>query len=360
MPDILVFGATGYTGRLTAHALYRRGARFAIAGRDFHKLSALARSTGAPDVRIADVDDIESLVRALHDVRALITCVGPFVQLGATAVEAALRARVHYLDSSGEGEFVGHLVEEYDGPARDAGIAMAPCMGFDEVPADVASTLAASQLERPEVTVTYALPSLASRGTLKSALGILSTPGTWLVDGRRERVDAGRHKRWAPMPPPLGPRASVSFPFAINHLAPLHLDLRSFRTYATVGGPQGVAVRAAGPALRALRSLPGGRAASDMVVEMGLIGEGPDEEKRRGKWTVLAEARDAATWRNVALVGSDPYGLTAELLASCALEMVLEDYDRSGVVAPVQAVDVDFFQKVLLESGTSIESYGPT
>src|SRR5438874_2542384 len=122
MPDILLFGATGYTGKLTAHALTRRGASFVIAGRDRSKLDALAAETGATDVRLARVGDVDGLTGALRDVRVMITCVGPFTRYGETAVEAALRARVHYLDSTGEGTFVQELIERRDAPAKAAGI----------------------------------------------------------------------------------------------------------------------------------------------------------------------------------------------------------------------------------------------
>ncbi len=118
MPDILVFGATGYTGKLVAHALAERGASFALAGRDQAKLEALAASTGDPEIRVASVGDTDGLLRALEDCRVLLTCVGPFSELGWTAVEAAIKARVNYLDSTGEGLFVGRLIAEYDSLAR--------------------------------------------------------------------------------------------------------------------------------------------------------------------------------------------------------------------------------------------------
>ncbi|MBW3653632.1 MAG: saccharopine dehydrogenase NADP-binding domain-containing protein, partial [Actinobacteria bacterium] len=129
MPDIVLFGATGYTGRLTAHALARRGASFAIAGRDRAKLEQLAATTGGPEVREAAVGDVTGLAAAIEDAKVMITCVGPFVALGDTAVEAALRARVHYIDSTGEGVFVDRLIAR-DRSARSAGIAMAPALGF--------------------------------------------------------------------------------------------------------------------------------------------------------------------------------------------------------------------------------------
>src|SRR5687767_5757329 len=107
MPDVSLFGATGFTGRLTAQALARRGVSFAIAGRDREKLERLADEfEPRPDVRVAAVGDVHALAAALEDVKVLITCVGPFTELGDTAVEAALRARVHYIDSTGEGTFI--------------------------------------------------------------------------------------------------------------------------------------------------------------------------------------------------------------------------------------------------------------
>src|SRR5688500_1772647 len=142
MPDVLLFGATGYTGSLTAEALGRRGASFAVAGRSADKLEALAARTGATDARVAEVGDTDALTAALSDVKVMITCVGPFGQLGNTAAEAAIRAGVHYVDSTGEMSFIDRLVATYDERARAAGIVMAPAMGFDEVPADVAVTLA--------------------------------------------------------------------------------------------------------------------------------------------------------------------------------------------------------------------------
>src|SRR5918992_1523075 len=164
MPDVLLFGATGYTGRLTAGALARRGASFVVAGRNREKLEQLATSTGAADARVAEAGDVDALVHALRDVRVLITCVGPFMKMGDTAVEAALRAGVHYVDSTGEGPFIRRLIDERHDDAVRAGIAMAPAMGFDEVPGDVVSSLAVHGMDRPELALTYAVPRGPSAG----------------------------------------------------------------------------------------------------------------------------------------------------------------------------------------------------
>lgn len=354
MPDILLFGATGYTGRLTAEALARKGASFAIAGRNKSKLYALADETNGPEVRLASVGDVDSLVAALDGVKVLITCVGPFMELGDTAVEAALRAKVHYIDSTGEGTFVAKLIER-DADARAAGIVMAPCMGFDEVPADVAATLATEGIERANLTLTYSIPQSASKGTLKSALQIITSEGQWIRDGKPVMIRAGHERRWAPMPPPLGPKASVAFPLAEGRLAPLHLDLDSLSMFATTGTVQRLGIQFGLPALGKVL----GTSVGQKLLEKALqpLPEGPNERQRRGKWTILAEARSGKKWRNIAIVGADVYGITAEFLSAAALRMTADDYEGAGVKAPVEAVGLDTLQKELIANDASIDTY---
>jgi short subunit dehydrogenase-like uncharacterized protein len=354
MPDILVFGATGYTGRLIAEALAEQGADFAIAGRSRAALDSLAERTGGPEVRVADATEVESLVKALDGISVLLTCVGPFVKLGEAAVEAALRSRSHYLDSTGEGAFVARLIE-LDSAARSAGIAIAPAMGFDEVPADVAATLACEGLTKPELVLTYALPTTASRGTLRSALGIITQPGRWIVDGRPVPVRFGDRERWAPMPPPLGPRLGVTMPMAIGYLAPLHLRLGTLKTYATTRRARRAVLRPLVPLLRRVWSSDIGRAGAERMTAR--LPDGPGDAARRARWTILAEAASADGRRNVVLTGRDVYGLSARLLAAGATIMAAGDYPAAGVLAPVQAFGLETLQKVLIDHGVSVETF---
>lgn len=358
MSEILLFGATGYTGRLTAAALQRADASFAVCGRNRDKLDRLAAETGGPEVKVAEVGDVDSLTKALDGCKVMITCVGPFVELGDTAAEAAVRAGVHYIDSTGEGTFIGRLIESYDSRARKAGIAMAPALGFDEVPGDVASTLAAEGLMKPAIDVTYALPRTASAGTTKSALGIITAPGVWVEDGSTRAIRTGEVTRWAPMPPPLGPKPARSFPLALARLAPLHLDVRAFRTYVTSGVIEGILMKAGLPVLKMVRNSPAG-ALIDKVVDRGP--EGPDDTARAdGRWTILAEARDEdGRWRNVSIMGTDVYGLTAATLARSAMEMASPGYDRNGVLSPVGAIGAEALRGELEKNGVSIEIYEP-
>lgn len=356
MPDVLLFGATGFTGRLTAHALSRRGASFVVAGRDQSKLESLQRETHAADARVAAVGDVDALVEALRDVRVMISCVGPFMKLGETAVEAALRAGVHYIDSTGEGPFIRRLIDHRHHDALQAGIAMAPAMGFDEVPGNVVATMAADGMTDPELVLTYAFPKGPSAGTLRSILDIVTSPGNWIVNGTPHAVRTASEERWAPMPPPLGPRRGTAFPLAIGHLAPLHLDLRTLKTFITVGSAERFGLKAVAPSLRMALKMPGGRSFLERLIERAP--EGPDEQTRaRSKFTILAEALSADGWRNVVVTGADPYGLTAETLAAAALRMTESEFDKTGVMAPVQAVGLELLQSELEKHGCELATF---
>ncbi|MDQ3878315.1 MAG: saccharopine dehydrogenase NADP-binding domain-containing protein [Actinomycetota bacterium] len=357
MPDVLLFGATGYTGRLTARALQERSASFVVCGRNRDKLEKLAADTGAQDVRVAEAGDVDGLVEALSDVKVMITCVGPFLKFGDTALEAALAARVHYVDSTGEGRFIDKVIERA-AEATAAGIAMAPALGFDEVPADTATTIASEGMERPDVVLSYAFPSNGSAGTLKTMVGIVASDAQWIENGRPISVAPGSRSRWAPMPRPLGPRQAIAFPFAEGHLAPLHVEFESLQLYATLGRAVAPGAKVGFPVARALLRRPEAGKVIDKL--MARLPEGPtDEQRAKGYFTILAEARSGDHWRNVTVQGADVYGLSARFLAAGAMRMAADDFDRTGVLAPVEVCGVDAWRVELQAGGCQIEVYEP-
>lgn len=357
MSDVLLFGATGYTGTLTAHALARRGASFVLAGRDPEKLERLAGTTRAAGTVVAEVGDARALAAALDDVGAIITCVGPFATLGDTAVQAALSARTHYVDSTGEISFVRRLIERYMDDARTAGIVMATAAGFDEVPSDVALSLAVEGLDAPDAVVTYRLPSKASAGTMRTILsGIGSSDALWTRSGEQIAVRTGERSRWAPLPPPLGPKEGVSVPLAEGALAPLHLDLRSLELYAATERVASMAMRYGMPLARLALGNPLAQTAVKRVLDR--FGRGPDDNVRRSDtWMILAEARGDNGWRNIALSGVDPYGLTAETLAAIGLRLARDGHEEVGVMSPVQAAGRETLQKELIDLGVDFQTW---
>ena len=114
---IVLYGATGYTGELTARALVARGARPVLAGRTASKLERLAAELGGDlETATADVADPASVRGLVEEGDVLITTVGPFARFGEPAVEAAIDAGATYLDSTGEPAFIRRVFERRFGP----------------------------------------------------------------------------------------------------------------------------------------------------------------------------------------------------------------------------------------------------
>src|SRR5829696_7598669 len=113
MPSrIVVFGATGYTGRLTAERLVEQGVRPLLAGRSESRLAELAERLGGLEWRVADVARPETVAALVGRGDVLLTTVGPFVRWGEPAVRAAIAAGAVYVDSTGEPPFIRRVFDE--------------------------------------------------------------------------------------------------------------------------------------------------------------------------------------------------------------------------------------------------------
>src|SRR4051794_41453137 len=146
MGRIVLFGATGYTGRLVAEALARRGARPVLAARSGDSLRGLASELGGGlDTAVADVSRPESVRALVERGDVLLSTVGPFARWGEPAVRAAIDAGAHYLDSTGEGTFIRRVFEEWGPPAAARDVALLTAMAFDWVPGNLAGGLAAAE-----------------------------------------------------------------------------------------------------------------------------------------------------------------------------------------------------------------------
>ena len=142
---IVIFGATGYTGRLVAERLVARGERPVLAGRDERRLAELSERLGGLETVKADAMRRNSVFSAVGPGDVLISTVGPFAKWGDAALRAAIAASgAVYLDSTGEPVFIRRVFEELGGPAERAGVTLMPAMGFDFVPGALAGALAPS------------------------------------------------------------------------------------------------------------------------------------------------------------------------------------------------------------------------
>jgi short subunit dehydrogenase-like uncharacterized protein len=146
--DVVVFGATGVTGRRVAAYLAERapvtGARWAAAARDAGKLADVLAEAGvaAPETIRADVEDARSLASMASRARVVLNLVGPYTLYGRPVIEACVTAGTHYVDLTGEIPFVRQIVDAFHARAAETGIKLVQVCGFEALPPDLAVLLA--------------------------------------------------------------------------------------------------------------------------------------------------------------------------------------------------------------------------
>src|SRR5215218_3096437 len=185
---IAIYGATGFTGRLVAAELRRRGAPMVLAGRNPAKLEILAEEIGdGAETRAVSLDDPVGMRQLLEPCAAVIACAGPFREHGEPVLAAAVAARTHYLDTTGEQPFMRMVFERYGEEAEAAGVALVTAMGFDYAPGDLIASLTAGTGTVDEVALAYWVKGFGpTRGTALSALGMLAGGDVEWRDGRLE------------------------------------------------------------------------------------------------------------------------------------------------------------------------------
>ena len=139
---VVLFGATGYTGDLTAREMVRRGMKPVLAARNGARVNALAEELGGLETQLADVSDPGSVAALVEAGDVLVSTVGPFSRWGRPALDAAISKGAHYLDSTGEGPFIRDVFEAYGPRAASAGVGLLTAMGYDYVPGNLAGALA--------------------------------------------------------------------------------------------------------------------------------------------------------------------------------------------------------------------------
>jgi short subunit dehydrogenase-like uncharacterized protein len=147
--SVVVFGATGVTGRQVAAYLARRaeesGARWAAAGRDPAKVGRVLAEIGvtAPETIAADVADPASLRAMAARTSVVLDLVGPYTLYGEPVIEACIAEGSHYADLTGETPWVRRMIDAHEGQAKEAGVKIVNTSGFEALPVDLAVQLAA-------------------------------------------------------------------------------------------------------------------------------------------------------------------------------------------------------------------------
>lgn len=360
-PRIVLFGATGFTGRLTAEALVARGVRPLLAGRDQTRLTALADSLGGDvSVAVADVGRPESVRRIVARGDVLISTVGPFVRWGEAAVAAATEAGAVYLDTTGEPTFIKRIFQRYGPAAAARGAALITAFGYDYVPGNLAAALALGKAGPGAVRVDVGyfveggMARRASAGTRASALGMILEPMYGFREGRIV-PEHGRTRRFV-----VDGRVRHGLSIGASEhftLPPAHAGLREVNVYL---GWLGGLTRVAGVLVKAtpvIGAVPGVRRATEALADRVLRTGGGGAPAGTGVSSrIVAEAYDAEGRRLAAVhvAGGDPYEFTAGVLAWGAATALAKGVHGTGALGPVDAFGLENLARGCAEAGMTV------
>lgn len=241
---IVVYGATGHTGQFVVAELRRRGITPVVAGRDGRKLSKEYEDL---TVRPAAVDDAEALDRALEGADAVINTAGPFALTAGPLIEAALRARIPYVDVAAEIEANLSTLTDYADRARAAGTVVLPAMAFFGGLGDLLVTHAMGDwTEADEAQIAYGLsswqPTAGTRVAGQVSHDRRGGQRVRFTNGALEYHDDSPTQEDWEFPAPLGRRTVVKgFTMADVVTVPSHLDIPEVQTSMAVEAAQDLA-----------------------------------------------------------------------------------------------------------------------
>ncbi|HET6151305.1 MAG TPA: saccharopine dehydrogenase NADP-binding domain-containing protein [Marmoricola sp.] len=364
--DIVVFGATGFTGELTAAYLAEHApadCRWALAGRSTAKLEAVRTKLAAinpacADLPLlkADVSEPATITAVAASTKVVITTVGPYLQFGEPLVAACAEAGTDYVDLTGEPEFVDLMYLAHQEKAVATGARIVHACGFDSIPHDLGAYFTIGQLpagQKAKVRGVVRSGAQFSGGTFHSAMGAMSRQAQakkalserrkaeGRPAGRKVRSVQGKPGRDAvlgyyllPMPtidPLIVVRSAAALDvygpdFSYSHFA----GLKTLRY--TIGGALGVG------SMVVAANIPPLRNALKKRIKQG---DGPSESRRAKSWfTVdfIGEAGGKTVHTRVS--GGDPgYTETSKMLAESALSLAFDDNPPSaGQVTTAQAM----------------------
>ena len=366
--DIVLFGATGFTGGLTAQYLASHmpeRASWALAGRDLTKLTAVRDHLTATNSKLselpllqADAGDPVALTALAGSARVVISTVGPYQLHGEPLVAACAAAGTDYVDLTGEPEFVDLMYLRYHEQARASGARLIHSCGFDSLPYDLGVLYTVGQIpEAADVPLAiegYGLVGGSfSGGTFHSAVNILgrlkeggrlarqrrsvekNAPDGRLAEGRRVRGVPGRPHReqiaggWVVPAPTIDPQHILRSARLLERYGPdfsysHYLVTRRART--TAGLLVGVGAVATLAQLAPTRNL---------LLKLKRPGTGPDEATRaksffRVRFVARVGGNRARTIVTEVSGGDPGYGETSKMLAESALCLAFDQVPAPG------------------------------
>jgi len=380
--DLVLFGATGFTGGLTAEYLAQHApaaTRWALAGRNRAKLEAVRARLAALNPACAglslieaDVGDADALRQLAQSTKVVLTTVGPYILHGEALVAACAAAGTHYADLTGEPEFVDLMWLNYHEQAQQTGAKIVHCCGFDSIPHDLGAYFTVQQLPQGvplKVEGFVRAGGTFSAGTYHSAINAFGRMREYAQVAKqrrgREQYPQGRRigstrqgvrfektlGTWVVPFPTVDPQVVRRSAAALDRYGP---EFR-YGHYVQVKKLASVAAMIAG--VSALFTLAQAGPTRRWLLSKKTSGEGPTPERRAKSWFRVRFHGEGGGQKVVTEVkGGDPgYGETAKMLAESALCLAHDQLpDRAGQLTTAAAMG-DALLARLQRAGISFE-----
>lgn len=334
---LLLYGVTGYTGRLILEEALAKGLRPILSGRNAQAIHALAAEHGL-EARPVSLQDAAALDAALDGVRVVLHCAGPFARLGPPMIAACMRRGVHYLDITGEMAVFEQCA--LSGPkARTLGITLMPGVGFDVVPSDcLAAHLKRRLPSANTLTLAFTGGTGVSRGTATTMVENIGGGGAVRRAGKIERVPAA----WKARDIDFGDRVRhcMTIPWGDVATAYHSTHIPNISVFTAVSPGTVRMMRLMRPFLPLLQLAPAQRL---LKARINARTPGPSAERRAGAVSRLwGEATDPmGQVVRSRLVAPDGYSLTA-MTAVGAAQRLLAGGVPTGYQTPASAFGPDF------------------
>jgi short subunit dehydrogenase-like uncharacterized protein len=335
----MIYGANGYTGRLTALEAARRGMSPILAGRNAAALAKLAAETGL-ESRVFSLDSAAEVVENLADCHLVLHCAGPFSATSQPVIAACLAAGVHYLDITGEISVFAnaHLQSE---AARRADVVLFPGVGFDVVPSDcLAASLVAALPAAVELVLAFEAGGGPSPGTAKTSTEGLARGGAVRKDGKLQKVPLGYKSRSIPFA--SGERSAVTIPWGDVFTAYISTGIPDIEVYMSVPPATIQRLRK----LRWLQPLLGTKLVLNFLkrrIERSV--SGPDEQRRQNTDAQLWGQVKTADGRSVSGTMTTPNGYDLTVTASLGVvDYLLKNDVEGGYYTPSTLLGAGYAQ----------------
>jgi len=402
--DVVVVGATGFTGALVAEYLCERYGiagelRWAIAGRSADKLAAVRESLGSSarelPLIVADSLDAGAMRDLARRTRVALTTVGPYAHFGSELVAACAANGTHYCDLAGEVQWVRRMIDQHDAEARQSGARIVHCCGFDSIPMDIGAWfLQREALQRHGAycesisLLVKAIKGGASGGTMASMMNVMAEARADRNVARTLARPYSLNPDGSPNGPDRGDQRGIRLsedggtwtaPFVMGSVNTRVVR----RSHALLGYPWGRNFRY-DEAIRTGNGAAGWvRAAMITAGLTGLItaasfgwsrrilqrfvlpkpGTGPDRAAREAgffKLEQIGRLPDGTQLHTTISGDRDPgYGSTSKMLAECAACLALDKLDgNAGVLTPVAAMAEPLFERLQRNAGLTFEVNG--